>query len=55
MDIENLKTFLILANTKNFTRTANQIFVAQSTITNRIHELERELGIHSFQNIINLF
>ncbi|MGN0379971.1 MAG: LysR family transcriptional regulator [Butyrivibrio sp.] len=48
MDIETLKTFLALAETKNFTRTANQIFVAQSTITNRINELEKELGVSLF-------
>ncbi len=48
MDIENLRTFLILADTKNFTRTANQIFVAQSTITNRINELEKEIGVSLF-------
>lgn len=48
MDIESLKTFLVLAETKNFTRTANQIFVAQSTITNRINELEKELGVSLF-------
>lgn len=48
MDIENLKTFLVLANTKNFTRAANQIFVAQSTITNRINELEKEIGVSLF-------
>ncbi len=38
MDIEALKTFLILADTKNYTRTAEQLFLAQSTITNRIKE-----------------
>lgn len=48
MDIETLKTFLVLAETKNFTRAANQIFVAQSTITNRISELEKELGVRLF-------
>lgn len=48
MDIESLKTFLVLSETKNFTRTANQIFVAQSTITNRISELEKELGVSLF-------
>ena len=39
MDIESLKTFMVLANTKNYTRAANQLFVAQSTITNRINEI----------------
>ena len=48
MDIEALNTFLILANTKNYTRTAAQLFVAQSTVTNRIHELEKELNIALF-------
>ena len=38
-----IKTFLILANNMSFTKTANQMFVAQSTVTNRITELEREL------------
>ena len=49
MDIESIKTFMVLAHTKNFTRTANQLFVAQSTVTNRIHELERELGFPLFR------
>lgn len=48
MDIEDLRTFLTLAGTKSFTRTANQIFVAQSTITNRINELEKEIGVRLF-------
>ena len=42
MDIETMKTFLVLADTKNFTRTAHQLFIAQSTVTNRILELEKE-------------
>ena len=48
MDLETLKTFIFLAKTKNFTRTANQLFVAQSTVTNRINELEKELQISLF-------
>lgn len=48
MDIESLRTFLVLANTKNYTRTANQLYVAQSTVTNRINELEKELGTSLF-------
>lgn len=44
MDTENLRTFLTLAQVKNFTQTAKQLFVAQSTVTNRIAELEREVG-----------
>ena len=46
--MEGLRTFLVLANTKNYTRAAAQLFVAQSTVTNRIAELERELGVSLF-------
>lgn len=45
MDTENLRTFLLLVKLKNFTRAAEQLFVAQSTVTNRIAELEREAGV----------
>jgi thiol-disulfide isomerase/thioredoxin len=48
MDLEGLRTFLVLANTKNYTRAAGQLFVAQSTVTNRIAELERELWVSLF-------
>ena len=48
MDIQSLKTFITLAETKSYTKTANQLFVAQSTVTNRINELERELKLSLF-------
>ncbi len=48
MDIESLKTFLVLSDTRNFTRTASQLFIAQSTVTNRINELEKELQFTLF-------
>lgn len=44
MDTQSLKTFLTLAEYKNFTKTADVLFVAQSTVTNRIAELEKEVG-----------
>lgn len=44
MDTVQLETFLLLSKLKNFTRTAEHLFVAQSTVTNRINELEQELG-----------
>lgn len=44
MDTQTLKTFLLLAKLKNFTKTAEQLYIAQSTVTNRIAELEAELG-----------
>lgn len=49
MDIEALKTFLTLADTKNFTRASHQLFIAQSTVTNRISELEKELNFPLFE------
>ena len=45
MNTENLRTFLLLVKLKNFTRVAEHLFVAQSTVTNRIAELERETGV----------
>lgn len=44
MDTQSLKTFLVLARLRNFTKTADELFVAQSTVTNRITELETEVG-----------
>lgn len=44
MNTQNLRTFLLLSKLKSFTLTAEKLFVAQSTVTNRIAELERETG-----------
>lgn len=44
MNTQNLKTFLILSKLRNFSLTAEKLFVAQSTVTNRIAELEKEIG-----------
>ncbi len=49
MNIESLQTFVVLASTGSYTKTANQLFVAQSTITKRIKELEKELKIPLFE------
>ena len=48
MDTTTLRTFITLAEIKNFTKTAQQLFVAQSTVTNRIRDLETELGVALF-------
>ncbi len=48
MYIETIRTFIVLAHTRNYTRAASQLFVAQSTVTNRINELEKELGFPLF-------
>ena len=44
MNTESIKTFIMLSKLKNFTRTAERMYVAQSTVTNRIAELESETG-----------
>ena len=41
MNIEALKTFLVVAEVKNITKAAQQLFLVQSTITNRIKEMEK--------------
>lgn len=43
MDIEDLKTFLCIAETKNFSRAGSQLFISQSAVTARIKALEKEL------------
>jgi len=48
MDTQTLKTFITLATFHNFTKTADALFVAQSTVTNRIAELEKEVGKQLF-------
>ena len=44
MDTETLRTFVTLSQYRNYTKTADALFVAQSTVTNRIMELEKEIG-----------
>ena len=44
MNTETLRTFIAAAQIKNFTKTAEHLFIAQSTVTNRIVDLESEIG-----------
>jgi len=44
MNLEMLETFQNLAKTKNFSRTAELMYLSQSTVTMRIKMLENELG-----------
>ena len=44
MNTEELKTFIFLSKVKNFTLAAEKLNIAQSTVTNRISELEKEVG-----------
>lgn len=44
MEFEQLEAFVSIAKTKNFTRSAELLHIAQSTITSRIKLLEEQLG-----------
>lgn len=44
MDFEQLKAFYTLAQTRNFTRTAEILHLVQSTVTMRIKQLEERIG-----------
>lgn len=49
MNMETLETFVSLCQLQNFTKTSESLFIAQSTVTNRIMELEKELGHSLFK------
>lgn len=49
MKIESLKTFLILAEEHNVKKTAQRLYVVQSTVSSRIQELEKELAQPLFE------
>jgi len=49
MDTQVLETFVKLAEYRNFTKTADALFIAQSTVTNRIADLEHEIGKQLFE------
>lgn len=44
MEIEQLRVFLTLADTKSFTRAAERLFVSHSTVSRCLSSLEDELG-----------
>lgn len=48
MNIEAIETFVLLAENRNFTKTAEMQYLVQSTISNRINELERYIGKELF-------
>ncbi len=48
MDIKQLNTFLEVARTKSFTRTAENLYLTQPTVSNHVKSIEQELGVHLF-------
>jgi DNA-binding transcriptional LysR family regulator len=51
LDLRELKTFRSVAAEKNFTRAANLLHYAQSSVTAQIHSLEEELGVPLFDRM----
>lgn len=48
LDLTHLKTFVVLAATKNFNRAAIELGYCQSNITHQIQQLEKEFGARLF-------
>lgn len=51
MDLKQLKTFLVLSKIKNYTKTADELGYAQSSISAQIQQLEQELNTKLFDRI----
>ena len=49
MNLQQIRYFLVLAETKNFTRAAEQVYVVQSTFSAGIKKLESHLGVKLFE------
>src|ERR1700709_2190406 len=51
LDLRELKTFRTVAAEKNFTRAANLLHYAQSSVAAQVHSLEEELGVPLFDRM----
>ena len=51
MNIQQLTTFLRIAELQNFTKAAKQLGYSQSAVTVQIKQLEKELGMQLFERI----
>ena len=51
MDVRNIQTFLRVCDLENFTKAAESLSYAQSTVTAQIKQLEEELGFPLFDRI----
>lgn len=48
MNIESIREFVVLAETRNFNETAERLFTTQSTVSKHLKQLEAELGTPLF-------
>jgi DNA-binding transcriptional LysR family regulator len=51
MDFNKLQSFLVLAEIKNFTKAADQLYLTQPALTKQIQALENELGVTLFNRV----
>ena len=51
MDIQSIRTFVQVATLENYTKAANEMNYAQSTVTMQLKRLEEELGYPLFEKI----
>jgi DNA-binding transcriptional LysR family regulator len=51
MDMRNIRTFLRVVDLESFTKAAEELNYAQSTVTTQILQMERELGFSLFDRI----
>ncbi len=55
MDIQHLKYFVAVAEQKNFTRAAEQLFISQPMLTRCVKALESELGVRLIERTSKSF
>ena len=48
MDVDKLRTFVNLAETLSFSKTAENLYIGQSNVSKHIHTLEKEIGNRLF-------
>lgn len=48
MTLQQLRYVVMVADTGTITEAANRLYISQPSLTNAIHELEKEMGINIF-------
>ena len=51
MEIRHLDTFLAVARRLHFTRAAEELYLAQSTVSAQVRDLEEDLGVRLFDRL----
>ena len=51
MTLQQLKYIIMVAETGTITEAASRLFISQPSLTNAIHELEKEMNITIFQRM----